>query len=197
MYKIKLEDILKARSIINIYGDEYYEEVYCKDKDKPYYELVDMHTDRSNVVVKDEMMLQHDDLLIKLTTVSYDAFRVIPKTMVIEILPLDGNKVEDIDFMAIDGCTGEGMILILSESARTYNKVAGKGNVECTKWRIIHIDEQVLNFGAGYIWCIWGKHDTITQPNLTTTDRYARFGLIELDMNGFPITLSPRIRYEL
>ena len=126
MYKIKLEDILKARSIINIYGDEYYEEVYCKDKDKPYYELVDIHTDRSNVVVKDEMMLQHDDLLIKLTTVSYDAFRVIPKTMVIEILPLDGKNVEDIDFMAIDGCTGEGMILSLTESARTYNKVAGK-----------------------------------------------------------------------
>lgn len=194
MYKIKLEDILKARSIINIYGDEYYEDVYCKDKDKPYYELVDIHTDRSNVVVKDEMMLQYKDLLIKLTTVSYDAFRVISKTMVIEILPLEGKNVEDIDFMAIDGCIGEGMILILSESARRYNKVADKGNVECTNWKIIHIDEQVLNFGAGVI---WGKYDTITQPHLTTTNRYARFGLIELDMNGFPITLSPRIRYEL
>lgn len=194
MYKIKLEDILKARSIINIYGDEYYEDVYCKDKDKPYYELVDIHTDRSNVVVKDEMMLQYKDLLIKLTTVSYDSFRVIPKTMVIEILPLEGKNVEDIDFMAIDGCIGEGMILILSESARRYNKVADKGNVECTNWKIIHIDEQVLNFGAGVI---WGKYDTITQPHLTTTNRYARFGLIELDMNGFPITLSPRIRYEL
>ena len=194
MYKIKLEDILKARSIINIYGDEYYEDVYCKDKDKPYYELVDIHTDRSNVVVKDEMMLQYKDLLIKLTTVSYDSFRVIPKTMVIEILPLEGKNVEDIDFMAIDGCIGEGMILILSESARRYNKVADKGNVECTNWKIIHIDEQVLNFGAGVI---WGKYDTITQPHLTTTNRYARFGLIELDMNGFPITLSPRISYEL
>ena len=194
MYKIKLEDILKARSIINIYGDEYYEDVYRKDKDKPYYELVDIHTDRSNVVVKDEMMLQYKDLLIKLTTVSYDSFRVIPKTMVIEILPLEGKNVEDIDFMAIDGCIGEGMILILSESARRYNKVADKGNVECTNWKIIHIDEQVLNFGAGVI---WGKYDTITQPHLTTTNRYARFGLIELDMNGFPITLSPRIRYEL
>ena len=194
MYKIKLEDVLKARSVVNIYGDEYYEDVYCKDKDKPYYELVDIHTDRSNVVVKDEMMLQYKDLLIKLTTVSYDSFRVIPKTMVIEILPLEGKNVEDIDFMAIDGCIGEGMILILSESARRYNKVADKGNVECTNWKIIHIDEQVLNFGAGVI---WGKYDTITQPHLTTTNRYARFGLIELDMNGFPITLSPRIRYEL
>ena len=194
MYKIKLEDVLKARSVVNIYGDEYYEDVYCKDKDKPYYELVDIHTDRSNVVVKDEMMLQYNDLLIKLTTVSYDSFRLIPKTMVIEILPLDGKNVEDIDFMAIDGCIGEGMILILSESARRYNKVADKGNVECTNWKIIHIDEQVLNFGAGVI---WGKYDTITQPHLTTTNRYARFGLIELDMNGFPITLSPRIRYEL
>lgn len=196
MYKIKLEDILKVRSIINVYGEDYYDSHYCKNK--PYYKLEDINIDKGNALVKEEMMLSyqaHSDLLIKLTTISYDVMRVIPKTLIVEILPLDSNK-KDVDLISIDGCIGEGMVLILGETARTYDKGPKDvdGTIEYTKWKISHIDEQILNFSLG---AIFSKYDTITQPHLTITDRYARFGSIELDISGVPLELSPKIHYEL
>lgn len=198
MYNINLKEILEVRAAIKLYGKEYYmEHSFRKDKEMDYLP-VSSNEVKQSIASANVDVLRYGDLIVKITVLKYKVLRAVPKTMVIELLPV----TERLD-VGIGGASigeppeilfGEGMGIVLTELLSEHDDRLMPDPVrEAVYWKIVDIGGTYLNL-VGVPSMSGERYDRIKSDPLTINDGYADFSTIHLDIKDFPLELAPERR---
>ena len=197
MYNIRLKEILEVRSIIKLYGKEYYMEHYFRKDKEMDYVPVGSNEVKQSIASVDVEVLRYGDLIIKITVFKYKVLRAVPKTMVIELFPV----TERLDLGFYDGASigeppeilfGEGMGIVLTELVSEHDGrlILPDPIKEAVYWKIVDIGGTYLNL-VGVPSMSGERYDRIESDPLTIKDGYADFSSIHLDIKDFPLELAP------
>ena len=199
MYNINMKEILEVRAAIKLYGKEYYME-HCFHSDQGIdYGPVSSNEAKQSIASANVEVLRYGDLIVKITVLKYKVLRAVPKTMVIELLPV----TERLD-VGIRGASigkppeilfGEGMGIVLTELVSEHDDrlMLPDPVREAVYWKIVDIGGTYLNL-VGIPSRFGERYDRIESDPLTINDGYADFSTIHLDIKDFPLELAPERR---